>query len=119
MEKKNEFFSQDLTVKERNLYDRQFRLEGWSQKLVKNSRIFFLSNQAPMNTDDGNRGNSGATSDTDDAVWQRRHYGREKHRSGGQSPMEWLSRRISSDVYLTNSGCYTAKGPEDWLAVVN
>lgn len=39
MEKKNDFFSKDLTAKERNLYDRQFRLEGWSQNLVKNSRI--------------------------------------------------------------------------------
>ncbi len=39
MEKKNDFFSKDLTIKERDLYDRQFRLEGWSQKLVKDSRI--------------------------------------------------------------------------------
>ena len=30
--------SKDLTAEERDLYDRQFRLEGWSQKLVKESR---------------------------------------------------------------------------------
>ena len=39
MEKDSEFFSKVLSPKERELYDRQFRLEGWSQKLVKNSRI--------------------------------------------------------------------------------
>lgn len=39
MDKDSEFFGKDLSVGERNLYDRQFRLEGWSQKLVKNSRV--------------------------------------------------------------------------------
>ncbi|MFX1572147.1 MAG: ThiF family adenylyltransferase [Promethearchaeota archaeon] len=39
MKKSSDFFSKDLTSEERNLYDRQFRLEGWSQKLVKNSRV--------------------------------------------------------------------------------
>lgn len=39
MEKDSDFFSKDLTATERDLYDRQFRLEGWSQKLVKNSRV--------------------------------------------------------------------------------
>jgi len=35
----SDFFSKDLSSEERDLYDRQFRLEGWSQKLVKNSRV--------------------------------------------------------------------------------
>ncbi|MFX0056695.1 MAG: ThiF family adenylyltransferase [Candidatus Hodarchaeota archaeon] len=39
MDKNSDFFAKELSVKERDLYDRQFRLEGWSQKLVKNSRI--------------------------------------------------------------------------------
>ncbi|TFG00731.1 MAG: ThiF family adenylyltransferase [Promethearchaeota archaeon] len=39
MEEKTDFFSQDLTPEERDLYDRQFRLEGWSQKLIKNARV--------------------------------------------------------------------------------
>ncbi|MFW9784329.1 MAG: ThiF family adenylyltransferase, partial [Candidatus Heimdallarchaeota archaeon] len=39
MDKKSEFFDKNLSAEERGLYDRQFRLEGWSQKLVKNSRI--------------------------------------------------------------------------------
>jgi ubiquitin-activating enzyme E1 C len=39
LDKGSEFFGKELTVEERNLYDRQFRLEGWSQKLVKNSRV--------------------------------------------------------------------------------
>ena len=39
MEEGSDFFSEDLTAEERDLYDRQFRLEGWSQKLVKNSRV--------------------------------------------------------------------------------
>ena len=33
------FFSEDLTATERDLYDRQFRLEGWDQNLVKRSRV--------------------------------------------------------------------------------
>jgi len=39
MDKDSEFFGKELSVEERNLYDRQFRLEGWSQKLAKNSRV--------------------------------------------------------------------------------
>ncbi|MFX0186658.1 MAG: ThiF family adenylyltransferase [Candidatus Hodarchaeota archaeon] len=39
MERDSDFFSKELTAEERDLYDRQFRLEGWSQKLVKNSRV--------------------------------------------------------------------------------
>ncbi|MFW9866578.1 MAG: ThiF family adenylyltransferase [Candidatus Thorarchaeota archaeon] len=39
MDKGSEFFGKELSVEERNLYDRQFRLEGWSQTLVKNSRV--------------------------------------------------------------------------------
>ncbi|MFX1316048.1 MAG: ThiF family adenylyltransferase [Promethearchaeota archaeon] len=39
MDKDSDFFAKDLSMKERDLYDRQFRLEGWSQKLVKNSRV--------------------------------------------------------------------------------
>ncbi|MFX1528001.1 MAG: ThiF family adenylyltransferase [Promethearchaeota archaeon] len=39
MDKKSEFFDKNMSAEERGLYDRQFRLEGWSQKLVKNSRI--------------------------------------------------------------------------------
>ena len=39
MEGGSDFFSKELTAEERDLYDRQFRLEGWSQKLVKNSRV--------------------------------------------------------------------------------
>ncbi len=39
LEEGSDFFSKDLTTVERDLYDRQFRLEGWSQKLVKNSRV--------------------------------------------------------------------------------
>lgn len=42
LKKSSDFFSKDLTSKERNLYDRQFRLEGWSQKLVKNSRVLMV-----------------------------------------------------------------------------
>jgi molybdopterin/thiamine biosynthesis adenylyltransferase len=33
------FFSTSLTDVERDLYNRQFRLEGWDQNLVKNSRV--------------------------------------------------------------------------------
>ncbi len=39
LDKGSAFFGKELSVEERNLYDRQFRLEGWSQKLVKNSRV--------------------------------------------------------------------------------
>jgi molybdopterin/thiamine biosynthesis adenylyltransferase len=40
--KESDFFSEDLTTTERDLYNRQFRLEGWSQKLVKNSRVLIV-----------------------------------------------------------------------------
>ncbi|MFX1295410.1 MAG: ThiF family adenylyltransferase [Promethearchaeota archaeon] len=33
------FFSKELTSSERDLYDRQFRLEGWDQKIIKKSRV--------------------------------------------------------------------------------
>lgn len=33
------FFSEALSASERDLYDRQFRLEGWDQKIIKNSRV--------------------------------------------------------------------------------
>ncbi|MFX1385541.1 MAG: ThiF family adenylyltransferase [Promethearchaeota archaeon] len=42
MNKDSDFFTKDLSIEERNLYDRQFRLEGWSQKLVKNSRVLIV-----------------------------------------------------------------------------
>lgn len=42
LDKDSDFFTKDLSVEERNLYDRQFRLEGWSQKLVKNSRVVII-----------------------------------------------------------------------------
>ncbi len=40
--KSSDFFGRGLTSEERNLYDRQFRLEGWSQKLVKNTRVLIV-----------------------------------------------------------------------------
>ena len=42
MDKGSDFFTTELTVKEKDLYNRQFRLEGWSQKLVKNSRVLII-----------------------------------------------------------------------------
>ncbi|MFW9819765.1 MAG: ThiF family adenylyltransferase [Candidatus Thorarchaeota archaeon] len=42
MDKDSDFFAKDLSREERALYDRQFRLEGWSQKLVKNSRVLIV-----------------------------------------------------------------------------
>ncbi|MFX1380612.1 MAG: ThiF family adenylyltransferase [Promethearchaeota archaeon] len=42
MDKDSDFFAKDLSTEERELYDRQFRLEGWSQKLVKNSRVLIV-----------------------------------------------------------------------------
>jgi molybdopterin/thiamine biosynthesis adenylyltransferase len=35
----SDWFSKEFTPEERTLYDRQFRLEGWDQKLIKNSRV--------------------------------------------------------------------------------
>ena len=35
----SDFFSKKLSAKEKDLYDRQFRLDGWSQEIVKNSRV--------------------------------------------------------------------------------
>lgn len=35
----SDFFSKELTSEERSLYDRQLRLKGWNQKLLKKSRI--------------------------------------------------------------------------------
>jgi molybdopterin/thiamine biosynthesis adenylyltransferase len=42
LDKGSDFFAKELSVKERDLYERQFRLEGWSQKLVKNSRVLIV-----------------------------------------------------------------------------
>ena len=42
MTEEDGFFSEEFTEKERELYDRQFRLEGWSQKIVKNSTILII-----------------------------------------------------------------------------
>jgi molybdopterin/thiamine biosynthesis adenylyltransferase len=39
LDKNSDFFAKGMSAEERDLYDRQFRLEGWSQKLVKNSRM--------------------------------------------------------------------------------
>ncbi len=36
---KSDFFSKELTEEERELYDRQFRLKGWDQGVLKNSRV--------------------------------------------------------------------------------
>lgn len=35
----SDFFTKELTSEERSLYDRQLRLQGWDQKLIKKSRI--------------------------------------------------------------------------------
>ena len=42
LDKDSDFFTKGLSEEERDLYDRQFRLEGWSQKLVKNSRVLIV-----------------------------------------------------------------------------
>ena len=39
---KSDFFSEDLTEEERELYDRQFRLKGWKQSILKNSRVLMV-----------------------------------------------------------------------------
>ena len=38
----SDFFSKDLSAKERQLYDRQFRLKGWNQRILKNSRVLIV-----------------------------------------------------------------------------
>jgi len=35
----SDWFSEEFTSEERTLYDRQFRLDGWNQTLIKNSRV--------------------------------------------------------------------------------
>ncbi len=35
----SDFFSKDLSEEERELYDRQFRLHGWNQGILKSSRV--------------------------------------------------------------------------------
>lgn len=35
----SDFFSKEFTVQERDLYDRQCRLDGWNQKIIKKSRV--------------------------------------------------------------------------------
>jgi len=42
LDKDSDFFTKELSTEERDLYDRQFRLEGWSQKLVKDSRVLIV-----------------------------------------------------------------------------
>jgi len=42
MKEESNFFSDDLSEEERDLYDRQFRLEGWSQEIVKNSKVLIV-----------------------------------------------------------------------------
>ena len=42
LDKESDFFAKGMTAEERNLYDRQFRLEGWSQNLVKDSRVLIV-----------------------------------------------------------------------------
>ena len=42
MDKDSVFFTEELSVKERELYDRQFRLKGWSQKIVKDARVLIV-----------------------------------------------------------------------------
>ncbi|TXT57993.1 MAG: putative E1-like ubiquitin activating protein [Promethearchaeota archaeon] len=42
IEEDSNFFSENLTKEERELYDRQFRLEGWSQEILKNSRVLIV-----------------------------------------------------------------------------
>jgi len=39
LRKDSDFFAKGMSEEEKDLYDRQFRLEGWSQNLVKNSRV--------------------------------------------------------------------------------
>ncbi|MFX1397511.1 MAG: ThiF family adenylyltransferase [Promethearchaeota archaeon] len=39
MENEADFFNENLSSEERILYNRQFRLEGWSQSIIKNSRV--------------------------------------------------------------------------------
>ncbi|TFF85656.1 MAG: ThiF family adenylyltransferase [Promethearchaeota archaeon] len=39
MKEESDFFSDNLSEEERELYDRQFRLEGWSQDIIKNSTV--------------------------------------------------------------------------------
>jgi ubiquitin-activating enzyme E1 C len=36
---KSDFFSEELSKEERELYDRQFRLKGWNQSILKKSRV--------------------------------------------------------------------------------
>ncbi|NVM56155.1 MAG: ThiF family adenylyltransferase, partial [Candidatus Helarchaeota archaeon] len=37
-----DFFSEEFTPTERDLYDRQLRLDGWDQKIIKNSRVLIV-----------------------------------------------------------------------------
>ncbi len=39
---RDNFFAKDLTTDERNLYDRQFRLEGWNQKILKDAKVLIV-----------------------------------------------------------------------------
>jgi molybdopterin/thiamine biosynthesis adenylyltransferase len=42
MKETSDFFSKELTAEERNLYNRQFRLDGWDQRILKNSRVLIV-----------------------------------------------------------------------------
>lgn len=37
-----DFFNEILTATERDLYDRQFRLDSWDQQIIKNSRVLIV-----------------------------------------------------------------------------
>ena len=39
---KSDFFNENLTEEERDLYDRQFRLDGWDQSILKNSKVLIV-----------------------------------------------------------------------------
>ena len=38
----SEFYDEELSAEEKDFYHRQFNLEGWSQKIIKNSRILIV-----------------------------------------------------------------------------
>ncbi len=40
--RESDFFNEDLTETERDLYDRQFRLDSWNQNIIKNARVLIV-----------------------------------------------------------------------------
>lgn len=42
MNKNSDFFNEDLSLEEINLYNRQFRLDGWNQAILKKSRVLIV-----------------------------------------------------------------------------